>query len=768
MEISVKKYVWLIVAVSLFAGGIASEAKAESVAAGEHGLPCGRLLTEEIEISLSDESTREFFEDSYVVRRAACYSDETEKYGNYYVYNRLTDDERSYWEQLNEICLGYLNTEADALSTKSNGRDIYYLSGAASERLTKDEMKRVFYLFKYSNPQYYFINHQVISFQCAGEVYVSPGIYSAFADGAARRAVSEKMFAQVEKWEEQVEDCGTSEEKVRLIHDLITEKVTYNDAIYDPDFEEDTEYSQSAYSVFCMEKTVCAGYAQAFALMCNSAGIDSYAVTSKTHEWNKVRIDDSWYNVDCTWDDSGDLRTYRYFARSDRYYDTASSQSAVSHKEEEYWEAYLPLCTQDASFADESYKAPGKLPVITAHTGMPAAVITPQDGMAQVFIYGGEEGAAYYYTLDGTQPSCASTKSRLYTEPFFVPWQTVISVLAVKDARLDSEVSEVTAVCGHAYRDMVVTEATCTTEGMRANVCEYCGDSFGETVIAAEGHLWDEGAVEGTFRVYTCTKCHEKYTEQIPDNGNAGGSGDNGNAGGSGNPAGPEDGGNAGGSGNTGGAGDSGNPGGGGDSGNAGGSGNGDSGNAGGTGTPGAGQQGTAGNASEKKLAKGDSFKSGQNTYQVTKTGKNPEVRLAGTKKTAKSLVVPAKIKYKGISYKVTSIAKEACKNCKKIRTAEIGKNVKTIGQGAFYGCTALKSVVIQKGVTEIGKKAFYGCKKLSDIKVKSAILKTVGSKALKGISANAKIRVPAKKKAKYRNLFSKKGQGKDVKIYGI
>lgn len=739
MEVRMKKYLWLFVAISLFTGAAASEVGAEYVLAKENDRSGGGLLREEIEISFSDHSTEDFFEDSYVVRRAASYRDETEKYGNYFVYNRLNDAERAYWDQLNEMCLGYLNTEINALSTIANGRDIFYLSGATSELLTKDEMKRVFSFFRYSNPQYYFINHQIISFQRNGRTYVSPGIYRAFADGAERRSVTEKMFAQVKKWEERVEDGGTQEEKIRLIHDLVTEKVTYNDAIYDPDFDEDIEYSQSSYSVFCMDKTVCAGYAQAFAMMCNSAGIDSYAVTSKTHEWNKVRIEDSWYNVDCTWDDSGDLRSYRYFVRSDHYYDTVSFNSAVSHKEEEFWDACLPPCTQDSTFADETYAAPGRLPVITAHTGIPAAVITPQDGMAQVGIFGGEEEAVYYYTLDGTQPSCASTKSRLYTEPFFVPWQTVISVLAVKDARLDSEVAKVTAVCSHAYRDMFVKEATCTEEGMRASICEYCGDSFGETAIAAEGHLWDGGVVAGDFRVFTCTKCHEKYTEQIP------GLPDSGNTGETVNPGSPGDSGNTGGTVNPD-----------------------DSGAAGGAGTPGSGQQGASNNPAEKKPGIGDTFKSGQNTYQVTKTGKSSEVKLAGIKKDAKSLVVPAKITYKGVAYKVTSVAKEACKNRKRLKTAELGKNVKTIGQSAFYGCTALKSVVIPKGVTEIGKKAFYGCKKLSDIKVKSTVLKSVGSKALKGISATAKIRVPAKKKTKYKTLFVKKGQGKNVKICGI
>lgn len=116
-----------------------------------------------------------------------------------------------------------------------------------------------------------------------------------------------------------------------MIHDLIIDKVEYNQTLYDNNFkDEDTAYSQSAYSVFCTDLTVCAGYSQAFEMMCNGSGIDAVAVTSYYHEWNKVRLNDSWYNVDCTWDDADGTIYYGYFERSDNYYDTVNYSSYVS------------------------------------------------------------------------------------------------------------------------------------------------------------------------------------------------------------------------------------------------------------------------------------------------------------------------------------------------------------------------------------------------------------------------------------------------------
>lgn len=93
------------------------------------------------------------------------------------------------------------------------------------------------------------------------------------------------MKNQVDTWKNTVNSLSSEAEKVKMIHDLIVQKVDYNTDIYGNSFNEDTAYTQSVYSVFCMDKTVCAGYAQAFEMMCNGVGVDCIAVTSDDHEW---------------------------------------------------------------------------------------------------------------------------------------------------------------------------------------------------------------------------------------------------------------------------------------------------------------------------------------------------------------------------------------------------------------------------------------------------------------------------------------------------
>lgn len=133
------------------------------------------------------------------------------------------------------------------------------------------------------------------------------------------------------------------------------------------------------------------------------------------------------------------------------------------------------------------------------------------------------------------------------------------------------------------------------------------------------------------------------------------------------------------------------------------------------------------------------------------------------------------------------TIGKEAFKNCTGLKAVKIGKTPKksagalpdtgggtqkvkagklelkiSVGNGAFENCKSLRSVIINTQVRVIGNSAFKNCKSLASIIVRSLILKTVGKKALTGVS-NCKISVPQKKFTPYRKLFKNKGQGKKV-----
>lgn len=128
-------------------------------------------------------------------------------------------------------------------------------------------------------------------------------------------------------------------------------------------------------------------------------------------------------------------------------------------------------------------------------------------------------------------------------------------------------------------------------------------------------------------------------------------------------------------------------------------------------------------------------------------------------------VTVPATVTVGNITYKVTSIADNAFKGCKKLKSVTISAEIITIGKAAFAGCTSLKKVTLPVNVETIGANTFKGCKNLKTIVIKSTKLKKVGKNAFKGINKKATIKVPKKLLKKYKKLLKNKGQAKTVKI---
>ncbi len=100
---------------------------------------------------------------------------------------------------------------------------------------------------------------------------------------------------------------------------------------------------------------------------------------------------------------------------------------------------------------------------------------------------------------------------------------------------------------------------------------------------------------------------------------------------------------------------------------------------------------------------------------------KNPTVTVTKIMdKKAKKLTIPATVKVKGVTYKVTAISDRAFKGNKKLKTVTIGSNVTKIGIGAFYGCKNLKKITVTAGkLTTINRSVFKGIKKNATITVK-------------------------------------------------
>lgn len=121
------------------------------------------------------------------------------------------------------------------------------------------------------------------------------------------------------------------------------------------------------------------------------------------------------------------------------------------------------------------------------------------------------------------------------------------------------------------------------------------------------------------------------------------------------------------------------------------------------------------------------------------------------------NLSVPDTIQIYGVTYKVTSIGKNAFRGQPKMKTAKIGNNVTAIGYGAFYACPILNSVTVGKSVKTIGNHAFCRDTKLRTLTFQGTALTKLENHLLYQVT-NLTIKAPSSKVKAYKKLFTNKG----------
>lgn len=132
---------------------------------------------------------------------------------------------------------------------------------------------------------------------------------------------------------------GSDLEKERYVHDALMQMTEY---------DEKASKNQSAYSCLVNGKSVCAGYSRAFQYLMQQLGIPCYYCTGtagQDHAWNIVKLGETFYNVDVTWDDTNPA-TYDYFNRTDAAYAPTHVRTGLS--------VYLPACVERTDSAEGS------------------------------------------------------------------------------------------------------------------------------------------------------------------------------------------------------------------------------------------------------------------------------------------------------------------------------------------------------------------------------------------------------------------------------
>ncbi len=342
-------------------------------------------------------------------------------YSNDYYYSKLTQQERLLYERMDAVCGQLLGSDSLAAATyevnrngkKAEGRGTKMIS---TQGLSSDQVKTVYELFIYANPQYYFLSNT--RYVKTGEVAL--GIYDAFASGSARARATKQVFAKVAAMQRQINAAGTVYDTELQIHELICDEVDYQTSDYAVTGTADPYYTQTIYGALTTGKTVCAGYTKLYELLCNYFGIDCIAVTSDDHAWNLVRYGTHWYIVDTTWDDSYDRNAY--FHISERQ--MRRTDQADSHVAKSLYAGLMP--TADAAFPES----------LKSFYGLEQPQVQITDTADGLTITMDSAAGSVYYTLDGTEPGVEDA----YVDPIELreAGDYIVTAVTMKDGSLPS------------------------------------------------------------------------------------------------------------------------------------------------------------------------------------------------------------------------------------------------------------------------------------------------------------------------------------------
>lgn len=275
-------------------------------------------------------------------------------YGSDYYYSKMSGAEKQFYQALYDVNMSFLTGNKSAgYKTFDSAR--HYHSGFVSiGSLDLDTALEVAKILQMSNPQFYFVNEEMLyGVNSDGKYQLALGVYNTCSNGGARADKTNGIKNKLDSWVASIKSKATILDMEQEAHDIIMRNCWYSEA---------GSYHQSSAGVLLEGKAVCAGYAETFEMLCNAVGIQTVCVTSSSHEWNKVKLYGRWYAVDCTWDDDKDDKTgtvygYMYFNVSDNYSD---EYSKWSHTAESWWSSYsVPVCENDKVITDRDYNYQG-------------------------------------------------------------------------------------------------------------------------------------------------------------------------------------------------------------------------------------------------------------------------------------------------------------------------------------------------------------------------------------------------------------------------
>ena len=156
------------------------------------------------------------------------------------------------------------------------------------------------------------------------EIYVTADRYGKYSDNNDVNQMFTKFENAYNNIISQMYDDSsvqTDLDKYFWIHDYLVDNVEYADENNDY-----TKYSRekypdyyNAYGAIVNGKAFCQGYAAAYKVLCDKANLDCVMIVGDDHSWNCVNLNNKWYIVDVSSDDTQSIKHFYFFTNNTGY-----------------------------------------------------------------------------------------------------------------------------------------------------------------------------------------------------------------------------------------------------------------------------------------------------------------------------------------------------------------------------------------------------------------------------------------------------------------
>ena len=339
-------------------------------------------------------------------------------------YDVLNDAQKSLYRKIKAAAHAFYTgtAAAEGVSYGSDEEKLpcFAIVSNTDSSLSNEDTVKVISMFRNDNPMYFFVGNTYLysmdydsetEENYVGAVYIA--CVEEYTSGTARQAERRALETQITAAREQVEAQDTAWAKARAANDWLCNSLTYAyDASGDPD---DSMASHSIVGAFDERycAAVCEGYAKAFQLLMNAAGVaNAYIIglgNGGGHAWNMAQMDDGYYYYfDVTWNDS---------TSSDKYFAAGETSFSKNHTpntaDGERWDYLydLPDVPEDdgtdemgtvLTEGDFTYQLYTDHAVLTAYTGEDVSVSVPEeaDGLPVTAIKGAFAGNTAIQLVD--------------------------------------------------------------------------------------------------------------------------------------------------------------------------------------------------------------------------------------------------------------------------------------------------------------------------------------------------------------------------------